>query len=107
MLYIDNNIKIEEKPIDEVITIVEQYDDDEADEHFASQTSFVHHDKCHVVKMENIETEWINVCVQLGVEHKPLAVYNKSEDIITLNDEQKERLYRRYINDFYNFHYKV
>ena len=105
--YTDNNIRIEERPVDDVISIVEQFSDDEADEHFASQTSFVHHSKCHVVKMEDMEAGWMSVCNQLGVEHKPLAVYNKSVDIITLTDEQKERLYRRYIHDFYNFHYEV
>ncbi len=105
--YTDNQIKIEEKPIDEVIDMIEQFSDDEADEHFASQSSFVHHDNCCIVKMEDMEAGWIDICERLSVEHRPLSVYNKSEDIVMLNDNQKQRLYQRYSDDFNNFDYKV
>ena len=102
--YTDNKIKLEPKPIDEVIEIVESFQDDDADEHFASQSSFIHY-PAEIVKLEELEQKWLLVTEYIGVDYKPLNVYNKSIDTIELTKEQKQRIYNRYVNDFEIFGY--
>lgn len=105
--YIDNNIKLEPKPVDEVLDIIEWFKDDECDEHFASQSSFVHVDHVNVIKMEDLDTGWIETCKNIGVDYKPLSVYNKSVNTVDLTPEQTMRIIKRYSNDFTNFEYTI
>lgn len=104
--YTDNNIQLTKRPIDEVLDIIEDYNDNVCDEHFSSQNSFIYSDKCVFVKQENLNQGWETVCQHLGVEYKPLPVYNKSEDAVLLTDNQKDRIYKRYYTDFERFKYE-
>jgi len=103
--YIDNNIKLRPMPIDAVLDMIEEYADEEADEHFASQCSFICMDNIHVLKLEDIENGWKNLTTLINVDYKPLSVYNKSIDTTELSDRQIERIYKRYQNDFEKFGY--
>lgn len=103
--YIDNNIELKQTPVDEVIDIICNYSDDEADEHFASQSSFVYKDPIHFLKMEALEEEWVSMCDHLNIAHKALPVYNKSNNNVHLTEDQKSRIYNRYKEDFERFKY--
>lgn len=104
--YTDNNIKLKQTPVDEVIDIICTYSDDEADEHFASQSSFVYKDSIHFLKMETINEEWISMCDHLNIAHRALPVYNKSNNNVYLTEDQKDRIYNRYKEDFERFKYE-
>jgi hypothetical protein len=104
--YIDNNIKLKQTPVDDVIDIICTYSDDEADEHFASQSSFVYKESIHFLKMETIAEEWISICYHLNIVHKALPVYNKSSNNVYLTEDQKNRIYNRYKEDFERFKYE-
>ena len=107
--YIDNNVKLEPKPVDEVLDMIEWFNDEECDEHFASQSSFVHVDESfiNVIKMEDLNTGWNKVCNDINVEYKSLSVYNKSVNTVELTSEQKARIYQRYNDDFTKFGYSL
>lgn len=104
--YTDNKIELKPKPVDEVIEIVESFQDEEADEHFASQSSFIYCD-VEIIKMEELSERWESITDCLGVEYKPLNVYNKSIDTVDLTAQQEKRLWNRYENDFTEFGYEV
>lgn len=104
--YTDNSIKLKQTPVDEVIDIICTYSDDEADEHFASQSSFVYKDSIHFLKMETIDEEWISMCDHLNIAHKALPVYNKSSNNVYLTEDQKSKIYNRYKEDFERFKYE-
>ena len=105
--YSVNNIKLKPKPVDAVLDMVEEYPDEEADEHFASQCSFIHYDPINIVKLEDLKNGWKNITSLINVDYKPLSVYNKSIDTTELNDTQIERIYTRYQNDFERFGYQI
>ena len=105
--YSDNNIKLKPKPVDAVLDMVEEYPDEEADEHFASQCSFIHYDPINIVKLEDLKNGWKNITSLINVDYKPLSVYNKSIDTTELNGTQVKRIYTRYQNDFERFGYQI
>lgn len=105
--YTVNRIKLKPMPIDQVIDMVEQYEDDVADEHFASQSSFIHSDNCLTIKMEDLDTGWTKVCNEIRVDYQPLPVYNKSTNTTFLTEEQISRIYKRYKTDFEQFGYAI
>lgn len=102
--YLENNIELKPTLIDDVISMIESFDDEEADEHFASQSSFIYCD-VELIKMEELDQQWKKLTRDLGVDYMPLNVYNKSIDMIELTQQQKQRIYNRYKNDFENFGY--
>jgi len=104
--YIHNNIDMNKNTINEVLDMIEKYDDSEADEHFASQSSFCYKENIFYLKMETIQEEWVSLCDQLNIAHRPLPVYNKSNNPVLLTDSQKERIYKRYQMDFERFKYE-
>ena len=89
--------------------MIEWFNDEECDEHFASQSSFVHVDESfiNVIKMEDLNTGWNKVCNDINVEYKSLSVYNKSVNTVELTSEQKARIYQRYNDDFTKFGYSL
>lgn len=105
--YSDNNIKLKHKPVNEVLDMIECFKDEECDEHFASQSSFVYVDDAKIVKMEDLNTGWSAICKDIGVDYKPLPVYNKSVNTVELTDEQVSRIYKRYTIDFEQFGYTL
>jgi len=104
--YTDNKILLEPIPINAAIDIINQFTDDEADEHFASQSSFVYKDDIPYLKMESLQEEWVSMCDHLDIAHKALPVYNKSNNVVLLTDDQKSRIYNRYKEDFERFKYE-
>ena len=102
--YTDNGIPLHPTPVENVVDIVCEFDDKNADEHFASQSSFVYVDNIFL-KMENLETEWKEFTEKINIAYKPLPVYNKSNSEVQLTERQKEKLYHRYKNDFERFNY--
>ena len=104
--YTDNKILLEPIPINAAIEVINQYTDDEADEHFASQSSFVYKENIPYLKMESLEEEWVSMCDHLNIAHKALPVYNKSNNVVLLTDDQKSRIYNRYKEDFERFKYE-
>ena len=104
--YTDNNIELKQTPINEVIDIITNYSDDEADEHFTSQSSFVYKEPIVYLKMETIEEDWVSFCNHINVAHKALPVYNKSDNAVLLTEDQKDRIYNRYKKDFERFGYE-
>lgn len=104
--YTNNGIVLEPKPVDEVLDIVELFDDDNADEHFASQQSFIYSDRCVFIFQEKLNEQWQIICDRINVEFKHLPMYNKSRDVIHLTDQQKNRIYNRYKEDFMRFKYE-
>jgi len=105
--YIDNNITLEPKPVDSVLDMIEWFNDDECDEHFAAQSAYIHLDNVKVVKIEDLNNDWKDVCKDIGVDYKPLSVYNKSINTVELTEQQKQRVYNRYSNDFSKFGYTL
>jgi len=105
--YSDNKINLNKKTVNEVLDIIESYEDNQADEHFASQFSFIYHDSCRILKIEELAEQWEIVSSQLGVDFKPLPIYNRSDNNLILNDEQKARIYSRYKKDFVKFGYDL
>lgn len=103
--YVDHNISLTPKPINEVITIIENFGDGVCDEHFASQSSFIYSDKCFTIKMEHLNQGWKTICNKIGVVYTELPVYNKSNNSINLTDEQKHKIFVRYQKDFERFKY--
>ena len=103
--YTDNGIPLHPTPIESVVDIVCEFDDKNADEHFASQSSFIHIDDITFLKMENLEAEWKEFTEKINIAYKPLPVYNKSNSEVQLTERQKEKLYHRYKNDFEKFNY--
>ena len=104
--YTDNKILLEPIPINAAIDVINQFTDDEADEHFASQSSFVYKDDIPYLKMESLQEEWVSMCDHLDIAHKALPVYNKSNNVVLLTDDQKSRIYNRYKEDFERFKYE-
>jgi len=104
--YTDNKILLEPIPINAAIEVINQYTDDEADEHFASQSSFVYKDNIPYLKMESLQEEWVSMCDHLNIAHRPLPVYNKSNNVVLLTDDQKSKIYNRYKEDFERFGYE-
>ena len=104
--YTDNNINLSKKPIDEVLDIIQSFDDNEADEHFASQASFVYGENVEYLKMENLEKDWEPFSKKINIAFQPLPVYNKSDNAVLLTDNQKEKIYKRYQQDFERFNYE-
>jgi hypothetical protein len=104
--YKANNIPLEPTPINTVIDMVCSFNDKKADEHFASQSSFVYRNDVHIIKMETIAEEWISMCDHLNIAHKPLPVYNKSNHTVLLTEDQKNKIYNRYKEDFERFKYE-
>ena len=98
--YTYNEIKFEGMTVDLVIDMIEKFGDDDCDEHFASQLSFVYKDDCQILKMESLEKDWKEVCSKLSLDYKPLPLYNVSKASISLTESQKERIYKRYGQDF-------
>ena len=105
--YTDNRIKLKPTPIDQVIDMVEQFEDNVADEHFASQSSFIHVENCCKIKMEDLDAGWTNVCNEIRVDYQPLPVYNKSTNNTFLTEKQTSRIYKRYKTDFEQFGYTL
>ena len=104
--YTDNKILLEPIPINAAIDIINQFTDDEADEHFASQSSFVYKDDIPYLKMESLQEEWVSMCDHLNIAYRPLPVYNKSNNVVLLTDDQKSKIYNRYKEDFERFGYE-
>lgn len=104
--YVDNNITLEPKPINEVLDIIEQFNDDECDEHFASQCSFIHSDNVFVIKQEHLNQGWKTLCHKLQIDHKELKQFNQSKNYSNLTEDQKDRIFKRYKNDFERFEYE-
>ena len=104
--YTDNKILLEPIPINAAIDVINQFTDDEADEHFASQSSFVYKDDIPYLKMESLQEEWVSMCDHLNIAHRPLPVYNKSNNVVLLTDDQKSKIYNRYKEDFERFKYE-
>ena len=104
--YVDNNISLKPTPLNEVIDMVCSFTDEEADEHFASQSSFVYKDPIWFLKMESLQEEWVSMCDELNIAYKPLPVYNKSDSKVLLTEDQKDKLYNRYKEDFERFKYE-
>ena len=104
--YTDNKILLEPIPINAAIDVINQFTDDEADEHFASQSSFVYKDDIPYLKMESLQEEWVSMCDHLNIAHRPLPVYNKSNNVVLLTDDQKSKIYNRYKEDFERFGYE-
>jgi len=102
--YTDNNIELKPTPVDNIIDMIEMFQDNDADEHFASQSSFIYY-PAEIVKLEELQQKWLSITEYIGVDYKPLNVYNKSIDTVELTEEQKQRIYNRYINDFETFGY--
>ena len=103
--YIDNNINFLDNDIESVLDIIEYFSDDDADEHFASQKSFLHYHNVHWIEMEHLNEQWSNVCNRLDIAFDPLPVYNKTNNHVMLTDDQKERIFNRYKDDFWSFNY--
>ena len=104
--YSDNNIELKPTPVNEVIDMICSFSDDESDEHFASQSSFAYKDPIMFLKMETLAEEWISMCDELDIAHRPLPVYNKSNSGVLLTEDQKDKLYKRYQEDFERFKYE-
>lgn len=104
--YTDNKILLEPIPVNAAIEIINQFTDNEADEHFASQSSFVYKDNIPYLKMESLQEEWVSMCDHLNIAHRPLPVYNKSNNVVLLTDDQKSKIYNRYKEDFERFGYE-
>ena len=104
--YTDNKILLEPIPINAAIDVINQFTDDEADEHFTSQSSFVYKDDIPYLKMESLQEEWVSMCDHLNIAHRPLPVYNKSNNVVLLTDDQKSKIYNRYKEDFERFGYE-
>lgn len=104
--YQDNNIKLEPTPVNSVIDMVCNFTDDEADEHFASQSSFVYKNPITYLKVENLDKEWEDFCINFDIAYKPLPVYNKSVGTVHLTSDQENKLYNRYREDFERFKYE-
>lgn len=98
--YIDHKIDITSMSIDEVIKMVHEYGDDEGDEHFISQSSYIYSTECKFLRLENLQEDWNNFCSLHDFPLKNLKFYNKSNNVIVLNENQKKLIYERYINDF-------
>lgn len=105
--YIDNNIKLEPKPVDEVLDIIECFGDEVCDEHFASQSSFVHVKDVNIIKVEELDTGWSKVCRDINVDYRALPVYNMSANQIKLSPSQTNRIRERYNSDYINFGYTL
>jgi hypothetical protein len=105
--YLNNRIKLKPTPIDQVIDMIEQFEDNVADEHFASQSSFIHVENCHTIKVEDLDAGWTKVCNEIRVDYQPLPVYNKSTNTTFLTEEQISRIYKRYKTDFEQFGYTI
>ena len=45
------------------------------------------------------------VCEKLNIAFSELPVYNKTNNHVLLTDSQKERIYKRYTEDFWSFNY--
>lgn len=103
--YTDNNIKLNKRPVNEVIDIITSYSDTQADEHFASQDSFIHSSRCLFIRMEDLNFGWQKLCEKIGIAFNPLPVYNKSNTTISLTESQKELIFNRYRTDFERFKY--
>ena len=56
--------------------------------------------------MESLQEEWVSMCDHLDIAHKALPVYNKSNNVVLLTDDQKSRIYNRYKEDFERFKYE-
>ena len=104
--YIDNNILLKPTPLNEVIDMVCSFTDEEADEHFASQSSFVYKEPIWFLKMESLQEEWVSMCDELNIAYQPLPVYNKSDSNVLLTEDQKDKIYNRYKQDFERFKYE-
>lgn len=91
--------------MNEVIDMIEKFNDEVADDHFASQSSFIHTDNCLKIKIEDLSSEWHTVCDKIGVDYQPLPVYNSSINAVELTEEQISRIYKRYKADFEQFGY--
>ena len=104
--YRDNNIDLTNLSINEAIDLVCSYSDDEGDEHFVSQDSFIYVDECDYIHLETLGRDWKQLCRQIFVDPIPLTRYNKSNGTIELDEEQKIKLYNRYILDFKRFRYE-
>ena len=104
--YVDNNIDFYKNDVESVLNIIESFSDDEADEHFASQKSFLHYHNVHWLEMEHLNEQWYNVCDKLVIAFNPLPVYNKTDNHVMLTDNQKQRIYDRYKDDFWSFNYE-
>lgn len=103
--YIDNNIDFYKNDVNSVITLIEKFIDEDADEHFASQRSFIHYHNVHWIQLEELNVQWKMVCEKLNIAFSELPVYNKTNNHVLLTDSQKERIYKRYTEDFWSFNY--
>ena len=105
--FTDNNIQARGFTVDQAVDMVCEYtNDDEIDEHIASQSSFVYVDNCDVLKMETLDCDWGVMCKKLNIDYHPVPVYNKSNTTVHLTEEQKDKLYDRYKQDFERFKYE-
>ena len=78
----------------------------EMDEHFRPQYSFF--DKNHVDyigKLETIEEDWTKIENIIGVSHKPLNIYNKTQEVDYYDIESENLVLEIYGEDFEKFSY--
>lgn len=64
-------------------------------------------DKIHIHKFENLKNEWITLCDKLGLGTVPLLhkQQTKYKSKIVLTDEQKDKIYQIYKDDFITLNY--
>lgn len=103
--YVDHKINITSMSIDQAIEMIHKYNDDEGDEHFISQSSYIYSDKCKFLRIENLVSDWFSFCRLNNLDLIDLNHYNKSNNELTLTENQKKSIYKRYETDFDKFGY--
>ena len=77
----------------------------QGDEHFISQSSFIHNDVLFYMQMNDLNNGWNSFCEFFSLSEVPLQHYNNSKGSIELTQDQKDRLFNRYKTDFERFGY--
>ena len=103
--YTDNNLDITKFSVDQCIDMLDTYNDDQGDEHFISQSLFIHNDVLFYMQMNDLNNGWNSFCEFFSLSEVPLQHYNNSKGSIELTQDQKDRLFNRYKTDFERFGY--
>jgi len=80
---------------------------EEMDEHFRPQYSFFEKDLVdYIGKLETIEEDWIKIEDLIGISHKPLGIYNKTQEVDYYDSESENLVLEIYQDDFEKFSYE-
>jgi hypothetical protein len=91
--------------IDNLINHVMEYDDSELDYHLKPQSWFIQGiDLDFICYVENFDRDMESLKWILGI-NKPHKHLRQTENKYSLNDRQKEMIYKRYEEDFRRFNY--